>query len=60
MTQGSSPNQDAPVPLEIVQEGELTVLELEEVLEILANHLLSQIPQSEPKLDRVDQERVVE
>lgn len=60
MTQGSSPTQNAPVPIEIIQEGELTVSELDEVLDILANHLLSRIPQDEPKQDRVDQERIVE
>ena len=60
MTQDSSRTQDAPVRLEIVQEGELSILELDEILDILANHLLSQNVQNEREENSVNQERCVE
>lgn len=43
MTQAESPNSEPNPHIEFIQEGQLTLSELEDILDILADHLLSQM-----------------
>ncbi len=43
MTQAESPKSEPNPHIEFIQEGQLTLSELEEILDILADHLLSQM-----------------